>query len=102
MVTALCKSWEIIGGVVGSSLSAYVDDTTDFEFNQEYKDIIEKYAENIYRTISKKVKRLPSSSQTIKTKVIKEVISFTPQESEHLSRHRKRILSHSQAYTKSL
>ena len=84
VVTALCNSWEIIGGVVGSSLSAYVDDTTDFEFNQEYKDIIEKYAENIYRTISKKVKRLPSSSQTIKTKVIKEVISFTPQESEQL------------------
>ena len=48
VVTALCNSWEIIGGVIGSSLSAYVDDTTDFEFNQEYKDIIEKYAENIY------------------------------------------------------
>lgn len=41
VVTALCNSWEIIGGVIGSSLSAYVDDTTDFEFNQEYKDIIE-------------------------------------------------------------
>ena len=71
--------------VIGSSLSAYVDDTTDFEFNQEYKDIIEKYAENIYRTISKKVKSLPSSSQTIRKNVIKEVVSFTPQESEQLS-----------------
>ena len=87
VVTALCNSWEIIGGVIGSSLSAYVDDTTDFEFNQEYKDIIEKYAENIYRTISKKVKSLPSSSQTIRKNVIKEVVSFTPQESEQLSKY---------------
>lgn len=87
VVTALVNSWEIIGGVTGNSLSAYVDDTTDFEFNQEYKEIIEKYAENIYRTISKRVKSLPSSSQTIRKNVIKEVISFTPQESEQLSKY---------------
>ena len=42
VVTALSNSWEIIGGVVGESLSAYVDDTTDFEFNNEYKEILEK------------------------------------------------------------
>ena len=31
VVTALSNSWEIIGGVVGESLSAYVDDTTDLD-----------------------------------------------------------------------
>ena len=78
VVTALSNSWEIIGGVVGESLSAYVDDTTDFEFNNEYKEIIEKYAENIYRTISKGLRNLPSSSQTIRKNVIKEVVNSTP------------------------
>lgn len=87
VVTALCNSWEIIGGLIGNSLSAYVDDTTDFEFNQEYKEIIEKYAENIYRTISKRTKSLPSSSQTLRKNVIKEVVNFTPQESEQLSKY---------------
>ena len=87
VVTALSNSWEIIGGVVGESLSAYVDDTTDFEFNNEYKEIIEKYAENIYRTISKGLRNLPSSSQTIRKNVIKEVVNFTPQESEQLSKY---------------
>ena len=43
---ALNNSWEIIGGKIGPSLSAYIDDTTDFEFNTEYNNIIEKYAEN--------------------------------------------------------
>lgn len=63
---ALNNSWEIIGGKIGQALSAYIDDTTDFEFNSEYNTIIEKYAENVYRTISQKIKQLPSSSQTIK------------------------------------
>ena len=29
---ALNNSWEIIGGKIGPALSAYIDDTTDFEF----------------------------------------------------------------------
>lgn len=84
---ALNNSWEIIGGKIGPSLSAYIDDTTDFEFNTEYNNIIEKYAENVYRTISQKIKQLPSSSQTIKNNVLKDTIKLTPQESEQLSKY---------------
>ena len=84
---ALSNSWEIIGGKVASPLSAYVDDTTEFEFNKEYTDIIEKYAETIYRTVSQKRTGLPTSNQTIKKSVIKDTINFTPQESEQLSKY---------------
>ncbi|MDO5381941.1 MAG: SCP2 sterol-binding domain-containing protein [Eubacteriales bacterium] len=87
IVVALNNSWEIIGGRTGNALSAYVDDTTDFEFNSEYNEIIERYAENIYRTVSKKTSSLPSSSNTIKTNLIKDVVNYTPQESEQLSKY---------------
>ena len=72
---------------VSHDISAYIDDTTDFEFNTEYNNIIEKYAENVYRTISQKIKQLPSSSQTIKNNVLKDTIKLTPQESEQLSKY---------------
>ncbi len=84
---ALSNSWEIIGGRVAPGLSAYVDDTTEFEFNADYVGIIENYAETIYRTVSQKRKVLPTSSQTIKNSVIKDTINFTPQESEQLSKY---------------
>lgn len=104
---ALNNSWEIIGGKIGPALSAYIDDTTDFEFNDNYKTIIEKYAENVYRTISQRIMQLPSSSQTIKNNMLKDTIKLTPQESEqlsnmllmmHLLRHRSRILNRLQVY----
>ena len=84
---ALNNSWEIIGGKIGPALSAYIDDTTDFEFNDNYKIIIEKYAENVYRTISQRIMQLPSSSQTIKNNMLKDTIKLTPQESEQLSKY---------------
>lgn len=83
----LMNSWEIIGGRNGSPLTAYVDDTTEFEFNSDNIAIIEKYAEDIYRTISKKMDRLPSSSQSIKKSIMKETLRLTPQESEQLSKY---------------
>lgn len=84
---ALANSWEIIGGRVAPALNAYVDDTTEFEFNADYVGIIENYAETIYRTVSQKRKGLPTSSQAIKNNVIKDTINFTPQESEQLSKY---------------
>ena len=83
----LANSWEIIGGRVAPALNAYVDDTTEFEFNSDYVGIIENYAETIYRTVSQKRKGLPTSSQAIKNNVIKDTINFTPQESEQLSKY---------------
>lgn len=87
VILSLSNSWEILGGKLGNPLSAYIDDTTEFEFNTEYKAIIEKYAENMYRTVSQKIAQLPSSSQTIKTNLLKDTMKLTPQESEQLSKY---------------
>jgi len=81
----LVDSWEILGGKTCNGLSAYVDDTTDFEFNKDYSAIIEKKAEEIYRTISQKAVTLPSSNKTLRN-LMKDTINFTPQESEQLSK----------------
>ena len=56
------------------------------EDNEEYIRIIEKKAENLYRTINQKLPCLPASNQAVKQKVaITKNINFTPQESEQLS-----------------
>ena len=83
----LTSSWEMIGGKTAAGISAYVDDTTEFEFNGNYIELIEKQAENIYRTVTQKRIALPSSNQTIKNKVMKDVIRLTPQENEQLSKY---------------
>lgn len=83
----LTNSWEMLGGRTASGISAYVDDTTEFEFNSKYIELIENQAENIYRTVSQKRQALPSSSQTIKQNVMKDIVRLTPQESEQLSKY---------------
>lgn len=83
----LKNAWELLGGLPCSGLSAYVEDSVDFEMNVAYKDIIEKKAENIYRTISQKKKSLPSSNYAIKQNLIKDSMNLTPQESEQLSKY---------------
>lgn len=84
---ALSDSWEMLGGKSKPPITAYVEDTTEFEFNAKYIEIIERYAENIYRTVSQKRIDLPSSNQAIKKNMYKDVVKFTPQESEQLSRY---------------
>lgn len=84
---ALVNSWEMLGGRAETGIMAYVEDTTEFEFNAKYVEMIEKFAENIYRSVSQKRVTFPSSSQTIKNKVLREVVNFTPQESEQLSKY---------------
>lgn len=83
--STLMDSWEILGGKACHGLSAYVDDSTDFEFNKEYLTLVEKKTEEIYRTISQKTTVLPSSNKAIRT-IMKDTINFTPQESEQLSK----------------
>lgn len=83
----LKNAWELLGGLACSGLSAYVEDSVDFEMNRAYTDIIEKKAENIYRTISQKKKSLPSSNYAIKQNLIKDSMNLTPQESEQLSKY---------------
>lgn len=83
----LKNAWELLGGLLSSGICAYVEDTLDFERNSDYNSYIDKKAENIYRTISQKVKPLPSSSMAIKNNLIKSSMDLTPQESEQLSKY---------------
>ena len=65
----LSNAWEILGGLPCPGLCGYVEDLTTFQMNKDFGLIIEKKAENLYRTISQKIKSLPSSNQAIKQNV---------------------------------
>ncbi len=84
----LQSAWDMLGGKPCNGLSAYVKDTVAFELNQEYVNVIEKTAENLYRSISRKTIALPASNQAVKQMVsVQERIELTPQETEQLSRY---------------
>ncbi len=83
----LKQAWELLGGLPCEGLRTYVEDAVDFECNRLYSEIIEKRAEDIYRTISRKSKGLPSSSIAIKQNMMYSGMDLTPQESEQLSRY---------------
>lgn len=84
----LSVAWEILGGKPCSGICGYIPDTSILENNREYISIIEKKAENMYRTINQKVASLPASNQAVnKTVAINKNINLTPQESEQLSQY---------------
>ncbi len=84
----LATAWEILGGRPCSGLCGYIADTAILENNEEYQRIIEKNAENLYRTINQKMPCLPASNQAVKQKIsIPRNIDLTPQESEQLSQY---------------
>lgn len=82
------NAWEILGGLPMEGLCGYVEDLVPFELNPGYTEIIEKRAENLYRTISQKMKTLPSSNQAVRQSVLRtQELNLTPQESEQLSHY---------------
>lgn len=84
----LANAWEILGGFLCAGLCGYVEDVVTFEMNEDYAVIIEKKAENLYRTISQKIKNLPTSNQAVKRSVSRtSQLELTPQESEQLSKY---------------
>ena len=84
----LSNAWEILGGPPCAGLCGYVEDLATFRMSQEYNLIIEKKAENLYRTISQKIKSLPTSNQAVKRSVLRtQQLNLTPQESEQLSKY---------------
>ena len=84
----LANAWEILGGLPCSGLCGYVEDLVSFEVNSEYNLIIEKKAENLYRTISQRVKSLPTSNSAVRQSVLRtQQMTLTPQESEQLSKY---------------
>jgi putative sterol carrier protein/multimeric flavodoxin WrbA len=82
----MTSAWEILGGRSCNGFCAYVEDNAEFEFNTDYVNLIEKKAEEIYRTVSQKVKTLPTSNTVVVRNAIKDTVIFTPQESEQLSK----------------
>lgn len=85
---SLTAAWEILGGLPCSGVCGYVPDSTVIENNPDYISIIERKAENIYRTINQHMASLPASNQAVKQKIsISKNIDLTPQESEQLSQY---------------
>ena len=82
----LATAWEILGGLPCSGICGYIEDISVLENDEGYNKLIETKAENMYRTINKRLPSLPASNQAVKRKVsITKNIDLTPQESEQLS-----------------
>ena len=83
----LSRAWDVLGGISVSGIAAYVDSADTIEQNAGYLAYIEKKAEDLYRFVNKKTKKLPTSNTAIRNSLIKKSsIDLTPQESEQLSR----------------
>ena len=84
----LANAWEILGGRPCSGICGYIADTLTLEMNEEYTNIIEKKAENLYRTVKQKIASLPASNQAVKQIIANTPhIDLTPQETEQLSEY---------------
>lgn len=83
----LVNAWEMLGGKTCRGIYAYIEDEAAFEVNKDYNIIIEKYAEDLYRSISQHVKMLPSSNMAIKQNIMKNKVDYTPEEREQLSKY---------------
>lgn len=84
----LTVAWEILGGLPCSGICGYIADASVLENNESYDRLIEKKAENMYRTINQKIESLPASNQAVKQMVsVPRNIDLTPQESEQLSQY---------------
>ena len=87
-VLELKKAWEILGGIPCDGLCGYVEDMSSFENSREYSHIIEKMTENMFRTISHKMKGLPTSNQAVSRTVARpQQLNLTPEEGEQLSEY---------------
>ncbi len=84
----LSTAWEILGGLPCSGLCGYIENPVMLETNEQYLRIIEKKAENLYRTINQKLACFPASNQAVKQKIaVPKSNDLTPQETEQLSQY---------------
>lgn len=85
---SLAAAWEILGGLPCSGICGYIENTVTLEMNEQYGQLIEKKAENMYRTINQKLASFPASNKVMRQKVtIPKAINLTPQETEQLSEY---------------
>lgn len=84
----MAAAWEILGGMPCSGLCGYIEDISVLENSEAYNTLIEKTAEDMYRTINKKVLALPASNQAVNRFVsITKNMDLTPNEAEQLSQY---------------
>lgn len=84
----LAVAWEILGGLPCSGICGYIANINELESNEDYRMLIERKAENVYRTIKQKVVSFPASNQAVSQKVsLSPTIDLTPQETEQLSQY---------------
>lgn len=84
----LSTAWEILGGLPCSGICGYIENTVVLEMNDEYTRIIEKKAENMYRSINQHMASFPASNQAVKQRIaVPKTTNLTPQESEQLSQY---------------
>lgn len=84
----LAVAWEILGGKPCSGICGYMTNLSELENNDDYNLLIEKKAENVYRSIKQKTVTLPCSNQVAQRKVsLAPNIDLTPQETEQLSQY---------------
>ena len=81
-------AWEILGGKPCSGICGYIQNAVELELNPNYVELVEKKAENLYRTVSQKIEYLPASNKIIKQKVaFPRVENLSPEESAQLSQY---------------
>lgn len=84
----LISAWESLGGMVCNGICGYIPELGELEYNETYQKLIEASAENIYRSIDRKLPHLPASTKMVNQTVYKTKKSFlTQQETEQLSEY---------------
>ncbi|MCI8801029.1 SCP2 sterol-binding domain-containing protein [Acetatifactor muris] len=84
----LSTAWEILGGLPCSGICGYIENTVMLEMNEQYIRIIEKKAEDMYRSINQHLACFPASNQAVKQKIaVPNDNNLTPQETEQLSQY---------------
>lgn len=85
-MNTLSTAWEILGGIPCTGVCGYIPELSVLECKEEYISLIERRAENLYRTITHKTSSFPASNHAIKQKItVTQNVDLTPQETEQLS-----------------
>ncbi len=83
----LKKAWTVLGGIFLNGIATYIETSEELERNSAYLSLIERKAEDLYRSINQKAVQLPTSSTAVKKNIIKtRNINLTPKETEQLSK----------------
>ncbi|MBP5607722.1 MAG: SCP2 sterol-binding domain-containing protein [Lachnospiraceae bacterium] len=84
----LMNAWQSLGGTVCPGISGYMPEVSELEGNETYKKLIEKAAENIYRSVNQHTTALPVSVMAVRKATYKtRNTTLTQQETEQLSEY---------------